>query len=155
MRKIDKIYLHCTATKGDDSGDVSVETVRRWHTSEPRNWSDIGYHYLISRDGTVHVGRPIERAGAHARGHNATSVGVCYTGGIHELTGHAWDTRTPEQIKALKTLVNALREVFPTILSVHGHNEVSAKSCPCFNVSAEFVEFNRGHRANLCECGEK
>jgi len=153
MRVINKIYLHCTATKGDETGDVSVETVRRWHTSEPRSWSDIGYHYLITRDGTVNVGRPIEKAGAHVLGDNATSVGIAYTGGLHAETGIAWDTRTPEQIKALKTLVNALREVFPTIVSVHGHNEVSAKACPCFNVSAEYVNFNRGARGNLCECG--
>jgi N-acetylmuramoyl-L-alanine amidase len=155
MRLINKIYIHCTATTGDEAGDVSVETVRRWHTSEPRNWSDIGYHYLISRDGTVHVAREIERPGAHVKGDNATSVGVVYTGGIDATTGLEWDTRTPEQIKALKTLVNALREVFPTIVSVHGHNEVSAKACPCFNVSAEFVEFNRGARPNFCGCGKK
>ena len=157
MRTLNKIYIHCTATTGDDAGDVDVETVRRWHVSDPRNWTDIGYHFLIRRDGDVEVGRSIERAGAHVKGKNAYSIGVAYSGGINAVTGLEWDTRTPEQKKSLKTLVNALREVFPSITSVHGHNEVDpAKSCPCFNVSAEFIEFNRVARAcpKPCTCGE-
>ena len=154
MRDLNKIFIHCTATTGDDSGDVNVETVRRWHTTEPRNWSDIGYHYLIRRDGTVEVGRPIERAGAHAKNHNADSIGVAYSGGLHALTLREWDTRTPEQRKSLKTLVKALKIAFPSIKTVHGHNEVSPKACPCFNVSVEFLDFNQGGECcGLCCCG--
>lgn len=153
MRKLNKIFIHCTATTGDEKGDVDVETVREWHTSDPRNWSDIGYHYLIRRDGTIETGRPLERAGAHVKGHNAESIGVAYSGGLHALTRKEWDTRTPEQKEALKTLVKALKTTFNSIESVHGHNEVSAKACPCFNVGVEYRNFNQP--APVCDCGKK
>ena len=66
MRKINKIIVHCTATQ--ESKDVSLDEVRRWHLN--RGWRDIGYHFLIQRDGTVEEGRPIEQSGAHTKGHN-------------------------------------------------------------------------------------
>lgn len=131
MRKIDDIIIHCTATPC--GREVSVEEVRRWHKA--RGFSDIGYHYLIALDGTVSVGRPMERAGAHCKGHNARSVGVCYVGGTDAL-GKPADTRTPQQKRSLRNLVAELRRRFPEA-AVHGHNDYAAKACPCFRVADE------------------
>ena len=97
MRHLDEIVIHCTATTGDDAGDVDIDTVRRWHTRAPRSWSDVGYHYLVRRDGSVEVGRPLSRPGAHVRGHNASTIGIVYTGGIDADTGEHSDTRTDDQ----------------------------------------------------------
>ncbi len=70
MREINEIIIHCTATNPNWYADRSVEDVvaeiRRWHVEE-RNWSDIGYHAIIHRDGSVGYGRPVERSGAHCR----------------------------------------------------------------------------------------
>ena len=76
MRSIKKIILHCTATQ--EGKDYSVDYFRIMHMDEPRMWSDIGYHYIIRNDenGTIEQGRPIERAGAHVRGHNQESIGI-------------------------------------------------------------------------------
>ena len=68
LRKIDEIVIHCTATTGDRRGDVSADEVRSWHTSPPRNWSDIGYHFLIRRDGSLEGGRDLDRPGGPRSG---------------------------------------------------------------------------------------
>ena len=66
MRKISKIIVHCSATQ--EGKDISVDTIRKWHLK--RGWRDIGYHFVISLDGEIEEGRPIEQSGAHTKGHN-------------------------------------------------------------------------------------
>lgn len=132
MKKIDKIILHCSATP--EGRNVTVRDIDRWHRE--RGFSQIGYHWVIYLDGSVHRGRPEEKPGAHVVGHNATSIGVCYIGGV-DANMKAKDTRTPEQREALKKMVSELQERYPGA-TVHGHNEFAAKACPSFNVKSEF-----------------
>jgi N-acetylmuramoyl-L-alanine amidase len=133
MRHINQIIWHCAATpKGRD---VKTETIRSWHVNE-RGWSDIGYHYVIELDGSVHVGRPLIRAGAHVAGRNAHSIGICYVGGT-DANGKPKDTRTPAQKNALYKLTAELLGRFPGA-TVHGHNEFAAKACPSFDVHADW-----------------
>ena len=136
MRKITDIIIHCSATK--EGRDFDVEDVRNWHV-KGNKWNDVGYHYVIKLDGTIEIGRPIDKMGAHCKGHNRNSIGICYAGGMG-MDLKSWkDTRTPEQIESLKSLVNALKTCF-NIQKVSGHNEyTSSKICPCFNVKKEFI----------------
>jgi len=138
MRKLTDIFIHCTATRpewwADSSAEAKREECKRWHLD--RGWSDIGYHYLIDRDGTVTEGRPIERAGAHAKGYNKRSVGIALWGGHGGSQHDAFEDHfTPEQDRALRKLITSLRMEYPTIQRIRGHNEVSPKQCPCFTVS--------------------
>lgn len=138
MRNIDTIVVHCTATRpnwwSNKSSEEKVREVRDWHVSGNK-WSDIGYHFLIDRDGTVVEGRPIERAGAHAKGHNATSIGISLFGGHgSSSTDRFEDHFTPEQNAALRNLIQRLEVQYPSIRKIIGHNEVSAKACPGFQV---------------------
>jgi N-acetylmuramoyl-L-alanine amidase len=128
MRKIQEIIIHCTATRLD--AICTVETIRRYHRS--LGWCDIGYHYVIYPDGSVHPGRPVEEPGAHTVGHNAYSIGIAYVGGL-DADGRPADTRTPNQRIVLLQLVKDLMEEY-SITSIHGHNEYAAKACPCFDV---------------------
>ena len=128
MRKIQEIIIHCTATR--PNAICSVETIRRYHRS--LGWCDIGYHYVIYPDGSVHPGRPVEEPGAHTVGHNAHSIGIAYVGGL-DADGSPADTRTPSQRIFLLQLVKDLMEEY-SITSIHGHNEFAAKACPCFDV---------------------
>lgn len=132
MRKIDQIIIHCSATP--EGRHVTVKEIRRWH--KKRGWRDIGYHYVIYLDGTIHAGRPICQMGAHCKGHNAHSIGICYVGGLDNY-GKPKDTRTEAQKASLKTLATQLRLQFPNV-TLHGHNEFARKACPCFNVITEF-----------------
>jgi len=140
MRELNRIILHCSATK--EGREYSVETIRKWHTDpkpKGRGWSDIGYHYVIHLDGSVSQGRPLDRSGAHTKGHNADTVGICYIGGI-DKEGKPNDTMTPEQNKAFRMLVLSLRTLFDADMTIHGHNEFSAKACPSFIVKEKFAD---------------
>lgn len=78
MRRITEIIIHCSATP--EGKDFTVEDIRRWHLA--RHFADIGYHYVVYRNGSVHKGRAENIAGAHCLGHNANSIGICYIGGV-------------------------------------------------------------------------
>ena len=132
MRTIDKIIIHCSATLPGQR--VDVETITRWH--KQRGFKTIGYHFFIDRSGTIHAGRPLEQQGAHCKGQNAHSIGICYEGGLNK-EGKPYDTRTTLQRIAMKELVAQLLDRF-TEATVHGHREFANKACPCFDVQAEY-----------------
>ena len=90
MREIKKIIVHCADTP--EGRDVRTAEIKRWHTEE-RGWSDIGYHWVVELDGSLHAGRPEEVSGAHCKGHNSDSIGICYVGGS-DASGNPKDTRT-------------------------------------------------------------
>ena len=134
VRRVDQIILHCTATP--EGEDYTVEQIRQMHLS--RGFSDVGYHFIIGRDGKVHAGRPEAIAGAHCTGHNTRSIGVSLVGGCPARTVKDWnkkskDTRTAAQRAALEKLVKELLWRYPGA-TVHGHNEFANKACPSFNV---------------------
>ena len=133
MRAINKIILHCSATPG--GRHTTVEDIRLWH--KQRGFRDIGYHYVIYLDGTIHYGRPIERIGAHVFGLNKNSIGVVYVGGIDAMSFKPKDTRTPEQKEALDCLINELMGNYSGA-TLHGHNQFANKACPSFDVQKEY-----------------
>jgi N-acetylmuramoyl-L-alanine amidase len=134
MRPINEIIIHCTGTVPSTS--TTVEAVRNYHVKH-NGWKDIGYHYLIYLDGSIHQGRPIDQAGAHCTNHNQNTICICYVGGL-DAKKNPKDTRTEAQVLALRKLVNALKTTFPTIKKVSGHNQYSSKPCQCFDVRKEF-----------------
>lgn len=129
MRKINKVIVHCSATKPDQN--ITAKNIKKWHTEE-RGFKDIGYHYVIRRDGTLEKGRDIGEAGAHARGHNLESIGVCLIGGIDKFNSPE-QNYTANQYYTLKKLLDVLCVTFPNA-DIIGHNNVSDKACPVFNV---------------------
>ena len=132
-RPVTELIVHCSATPA--GRDVTAADIRRWHKEE-RGFADIGYHYVVRLDGWVECGRRLSVAGAHCRGHNSRSVGVCYVGGIGS-DGRPADTRTTAQRQALLGLLTALRRRFPSA-SIHGHRDFAAKACPSFDATAEY-----------------
>lgn len=133
MRPLKRIILHCTATP--EGKHFDVDTIRRWHVKD-RGWKDIGYHYVIYLDGSVHEGRPLEQSGAHTSGHNKDSIGIVYVGGCDSKM-KAKDTLNEAQETAMVNLIKSLRELHGD-MSLHGHNEFAAKACPSFKVKDKF-----------------
>ena len=130
MREINKIFVHCSATK--PSQNISVDTIRQWHKA--KGWSDIGYHYYISRDGKLHEGRPIHKTGAHVKGSNTGSIGVCVEGGVDEQ-GKADANFTFQQYDKLYKLIhNLIYEYELSTSDVLGHREKTNKACPSFDI---------------------
>jgi len=137
MRVLDEIIVHCSATPPEWMKDVAVhgkvEEIRRWHTIE-RGWLDIGYHYVVDRDGAWLPAREVGIAGAHTHGHNDRSIGICLIGGQGaKATDQFADHFTPEQDKALRFLLKDLQKRFGK-MKVTGHNRYSRKGCPGFSV---------------------
>jgi len=135
MRPIAKIIIHCSDSKW---GDVSA--IDDWHKA--RGWAGIGYHWVVvggfpksskhyieSYDGLVQRGRPEEKAGAHCRGQNRDSIGICMIG---------VDEFTPSQFEALERVVRGLQEAYNVSdAMVFGHRDWDKKkTCPNFDVSA-------------------
>lgn len=134
MREIHTIVIHQTGTT-----QGTVESIRRYH-QQVLGWSDIGYHYLLLPDGSVHPGRPLAKAGAHVRGANAHSVGICCLG-----AGDAFPVNrgymTAAMWRSLVTQVRDLQHRFGIpAAGVMGHREFPSgraqhKTCPGWDVS--------------------
>jgi N-acetylmuramoyl-L-alanine amidase len=137
MRKINKIIIHCSDTpeaKYFDSKDI-----KDWHLE--RGFNDIGYHYVILLDGTIEIGRSLKTSGAHARGVNSNSVGVCYIGGKNHNMTQVKDTRTDKQKESLGLLLKTLRKMFKDA-EILGHYQAvdTDKLCPSFDACEEYKD---------------
>lgn len=132
-KDVDLIVVHCSDTYDDQ--DIGVKEITRHHV-EYNKWSDIGYHYVIRRDGTLEAGRDPTKRGAHAQGYNFRSIGVCLIGGKSRFT----ETKdislyTDMQLETLKMLLAKLSGRYRKA-RVIGHRVLSAfKTCPNFNVT--------------------
>ena len=148
MRKISLIVIHCSATRVDrDFTAKDVDTAHRF-----RGFSCWGYHYYIRKSGQIEPMRDEDTVGAHARGFNAISLGVCYEGGL-DVNGRASDTRTDLQKHSLRVLVMLLLRDYPGS-RLAGHRDLSpdlnsngeiepeewVKECPCFNAETILQE---------------
>ena len=146
-RAMDTIVIHCSATK--ENKDYTKEDIKKWHLQ--RGFNDIGYHFIIKLDGTIEIGRSLDKIGAHVSGNNTGSIGICYIGGL-DSNNKPKDTRTKEQKEALKALVDTIKICIPSIKNIKGHRDYSKdlnkngkidaseyiKVCPCFEVKNEF-----------------
>lgn len=133
-RNIKEIIVHCSATP--EGKDFTVAQIKQWHLQ--RGFSDIGYHYVIYRDGSVHTGRPESVSGAHCTGHNTISIGVCYIGGCATNGTTPKDTRTPAQKVALVKLLKELKAKYPKA-TIHSHKDYANKACPSFDATKEYA----------------
>ncbi len=130
MRKITHIVIHCADTPKDKYFDI--KDIRKWHLE--RGWKDVGYHYIVLVDGTIQLGRDLRTVGAHVKGYNQNSIGVCYIGGKHGR-----DTRSTKQKVSLVYLVGSLKRTFKDA-EIWGHRDFPGvrKYCPSFDAIMEY-----------------
>lgn len=133
-RNIKEIIVHCAATP--EGKNFTVEQIRQMHLA--RNFNDIGYHYVIYLDGSIHKGRDESISGAHCTGHNTISIGVCYIGGCTTDGKTPKDTRTPAQKAALIKLLKELKVKYP-MAKIYSHRDFANKACPSFDATKEFA----------------
>lgn len=144
QRRRQTIYIavHCSATK--PTSDIGADEIDEWHLKN--GWSGIGYHSVIRRSGLIEFGRHFDAPGAHVKGQNYRSVGVCLVGGI-DFDGNPEDNFTDPQMESLYYTINMLLRAYPGA-DVLGHRDLSPdldgdgvveqhewlKDCPCFDV---------------------
>lgn len=146
-RAIDEIIVHCAATP--EGKTFTVADIRAWH--KQRGWSDIGYHYVVYLDGSIHEGRPIGQQGAHCgdKGKNKRTIGIVYIGGVTADGKRPKDTRTAEQKAALLWLVKELSSIHP-VKKISGHNDyTNKKACPSFKVGKDSLAAIPGFKAGV------
>lgn len=146
MRKIERIFVHCTASsQAWGVGELSAEFKRK-------GWKNPGYHYVVTSDGRIHQMLDDSKVSNGVKGYNSTSVNVAYVGGI-DAKGKAVDNRTAAQKKALVDLLKILRKRYPKA-KILGHRDISPdqngngrvdqweriKECPCFDVITEYKD---------------
>ncbi|MFO0386326.1 MAG: N-acetylmuramoyl-L-alanine amidase [Flavobacteriales bacterium] len=147
-RNISLIVIHCSATR--ENTDYTFEQCIRDHKA--RGFKGCGYHRFISKDGTIHIGRPLSQVGSHVSGSNSISIGICYEGGL-DAKGKPKDTRTPAQkASILKCIEEAKAYAGASLKRITGHRDLSpdldgdgvvepnewVKMCPCFNAEPEY-----------------
>lgn len=111
-----RIILHHAAAKACDAA-----TIHRWHRQ--RGWSGIGYHFVVRKNGVIERGRPENKTGAHASGHNYDSIGICFEGNFET------ETMPPAQLCAGQELIAYLKGKYK-IKKIQCHREVGNTSCP-------------------------
>lgn len=134
---VTEIILHCADTRPDWMAGrpiaEKVAEIRRWHV-EKRGWRDIGYHWVVDRDGAVAPGRPETAIGAHVEGHNRGTIGICLLGGYGALADDKFERNfTQAQASGVSRLISEI-ERRASIARLSGHNDYAAKSCPGFQV---------------------
>ena len=134
MRQIKKIIVHCSATR--EGENYTVDTIRSWHV-DGRGWSDIGYHFYIDLYGEIHKGRDIAKIGAHCKGQNRNSIGICYCGGVEADGKTPKDTRLDCQKEALTAVLRTLKAMYPEA-QIHSHRDYANKACPSFDATEEY-----------------
>ncbi len=134
MRRITLIVIHCSATRCNQQFTFAM--LKACHAA--RFKGGIGYHYYITRDGQLWPGRHEDEPGAHAKGFNANSIGICYEGGL-DADGRPADTRTPAQKHSMIALLRALKTDYPDAV-ILGHRDLPGvrKDCPCFDAKEEY-----------------
>ena len=137
--RVTHIVIHYSATPIEK--DFSAAEIDRMHRA--RGFNEIGYHYFIRKDGMVETGRDLSQPGrfeqgAHAKGNNASSIGICFEGGVRaSAPSVGFDSRTPAQTAAMIKLIRQLMDRFPGAI-VEGHRDMpgAATQCPGFDARA-------------------
>ena len=138
-RKVDKVFLHCTAYAGRDLfGNRLIDAINGWH--QQRAFTQIGYHYVIDLKGQLMNGRPLEHIPAAQYGHNSRSIAIC-------LDGLFKDDFTTEEYNTLYPLCLEIDRAYRGEVTFHGHCEVSNKTCPVFDYKRILGLDDRGYMA--------
>lgn len=132
-RHVHTVWLHCSAASRTT---ISAADIDLWHRQ--RGWSEIGYHYFIRSTGLCEQGRSIERTGAHVKGHNTGSIGICLNG-LHE------SDFTEAQFDTLRGLCHQINEAYGGEIRFRGHREVAAKLCPVFDYKSVLELDSQGY----------
>jgi N-acetyl-anhydromuramyl-L-alanine amidase AmpD len=133
----DTIVIHCSATPA--TMDIGVDKIREWHVDDNK-WDDVGYHHIITRNGTLEPARPEEMQGSHNPKTNYRSVAVCMIGGSDANGGWENNFLDPQWVTLKALLLNLIEKY--EIKKIIGHYQVDdRKECPSFKVP-EYLEEN-------------
>ncbi len=123
-RPVDRVFIHCSASDAPElAGERLVVEIAKWHRA--RGFQEIGYHFLIDKEGSLFAGRSLEKIPAAQQGHNTRTIAICV---------HGLESFTPISLASLKSLARAIDAAYGGAVTFHGHREVNRhKTCPVFD----------------------
>jgi N-acetylmuramoyl-L-alanine amidase len=131
MRDIRYLVIHCTA----GGVNQSTQAIKDYWKNNLK-WKSVGYHYLISADGTIEQLADESQITNGVAGFNKVSIHISYKGGVEN--GKPKDTRTFSQKASMLSLLKDLRKKYPKAI-IQGHRDFGAKkACPSFDAKSEF-----------------
>lgn len=126
-RCINRVFLHCSASEAAVHNAELVRLIRGWH--ENRGFNDIGYHFVIDRQGAILAGRPLDKTPAAQKGNNMNTIAIC----VHGLRfDDPWPVTA--QAASVISLCGQIHQAYRGIVAFWPHNAVSNKACPVFDV---------------------
>jgi N-acetyl-anhydromuramyl-L-alanine amidase AmpD len=105
-----------------NSGERNPVEIEKKHMTE-KGWDDVGYHYLVHRDGKISEGRYLAFKGAHVEGANTGKVGILIIGDFEHQIWDDDDDPTTAQLAAAEGLLNTLKSSFGTLTKLGGHKD--------------------------------
>lgn len=139
-RPVSRIFVHCSAS--DNPAHDSAAVIDRWHRD--KGWAGIGYHYFIRKDGTLELGRDLEKTPAAQENNNTATIAIC-------LHGLEKDRFTDAQFETLRVLCNQINRAYGYVLTIHGHCEVANKACPVFDYKSVLGLNDKGNMVPMRE----
>lgn len=151
MRRITRIFVHCTASYQATTNEASLRA-----EFKAKGWNAPGYHYVVKTDGNIIRMLEESQVANGVSGYNANSIHVAWIGGIDKQHPNGIDNRTSEQKVALFDLLTKLKLRFPDAM-IMGHRDISPdlnhngvvdpweriKECPCFDAMEEYMDINK------------
>lgn len=140
MRKIERIFVHCSAGSQSNTAKDIVDYHTRPKSRGGRGWVNPGYHYIVEADGKIVNTHPEEKVSNGVQGYNATAINVCYVGGVDTSKPGLppVDNRTAAQKASLLSLLRMLKKKYPEA-KIHSHRDFAAKACPSFDATKEYA----------------
>lgn len=137
-RSVNRVFIHCSASDRPEHDSVAV--IDAWHKAN--GWAGIGYHFFIRKDGTLELGRDLEKTPAAQEGNNTGTIAIC----LHGLDVAQF---TEAQCATLRGLCTEIDDAYRGSVTFHGHCEVAAKACPVFDYKAILQLDARGGLGDL------
>jgi hypothetical protein len=119
--EIERIVVHHSASH---PGSTTLELIDMWH--QERGFKRVGYQIVIEGGGELRLGRPLDKIGAHVKGHNIGSIGICVTGD-NTREGYEW---RKSQMTTLVGTIGLLRQLYDAELPVLRHCDLADTLCP-------------------------
>lgn len=134
----ERVYIHHTVSPYNDNlaPEARMRGLQNFHM-DSRGWCDLGYHYVVSRDGRIWQGRPENRLGAHVANRNSGSVGISFMGNFME------DRPNDDMLNSTGALVRWLRDTYGVDRNLLGHRDGGQTACPGDHLYARLDDIER------------
>ncbi|XP_039431592.1 peptidoglycan-recognition protein LC-like isoform X3 [Culex pipiens pallens] len=127
---VHKVIIAHTATEECSTQSQCVAMTSRiqgFHMApDSKNFSDIGYNFLVGADGNAYEGRGWDKQGAHTKGFNKGSICIAFIGTFTDVEAPLTQLSAARQLMALGVELGKLHEHY----RLYGHRQLAPFESP-------------------------